>query len=165
MDITWRNIRLICLREVRDQLRDRRTLFMVVVLPLLLYPGMGFGMLSLANLLTEQPRQVVVLGTENLPEPPLIENGHFSTRWFSDAETAAKLYVLTGNPETSAAVPNLTDAEQAEMIEAAHELQKLVQRRNEVAEQIAPWNPELLDELSNLKAAELRSLQEANGLP
>ena len=33
--MTWRNIRLILHREIRDQLRDRRTLFMVVVLPLL----------------------------------------------------------------------------------------------------------------------------------
>ena len=30
----WRIIRLIFRRELRDQLRDRRTLFMIVVLPI-----------------------------------------------------------------------------------------------------------------------------------
>ncbi len=33
-------------REVRDQLRDRRTLFMIFVLPLLLYPILGIGVTS-----------------------------------------------------------------------------------------------------------------------
>ena len=42
--MNWKNVKLIFLREVRDQLRDRRTLFMVAVLPLLLYPAMGVGM-------------------------------------------------------------------------------------------------------------------------
>ena len=30
--MNWRNVRLIFLREVRDQVRDRRTLFMILVL-------------------------------------------------------------------------------------------------------------------------------------
>ena len=34
--LNWRNVSLIFHREVRDQLRDRRTLFMIAVLPLLL---------------------------------------------------------------------------------------------------------------------------------
>ena len=33
--MTWKNVKLILLRELRDQLRDRRTLFMVAVLPLI----------------------------------------------------------------------------------------------------------------------------------
>lgn len=44
----WRIVRLIWLRELRDQLRDRRTLFMIVVLPLLLYPILGFAVLQFA---------------------------------------------------------------------------------------------------------------------
>src|SRR4029077_15360883 len=44
----WSIIRLIWLRELRDQLRDRRTLFMVLVLPLLLYPVLGFAVLKFA---------------------------------------------------------------------------------------------------------------------
>ena len=34
----WSIVRLIWLREMRDQLRDRRTVFMIAVLPVLLYP-------------------------------------------------------------------------------------------------------------------------------
>ncbi len=39
--MNWSNVKLIFLREVRDQLRDRRTLFTIAVLPLLLYPLLG----------------------------------------------------------------------------------------------------------------------------
>ena len=35
--MSWRNIKLIFHREVRDQMRDRRTLFMMIVLPILLF--------------------------------------------------------------------------------------------------------------------------------
>jgi len=34
----WSNVKLIFSREMRDQMRDRRTLFTVAVLPLILYP-------------------------------------------------------------------------------------------------------------------------------
>ena len=37
----WSIIRLIFFRELRDQLRDRRTVFMIAVLPLVLYPVLG----------------------------------------------------------------------------------------------------------------------------
>ena len=36
--MNWSNVILILKREIRDQLRDRRTLFMIFVLPVLLYP-------------------------------------------------------------------------------------------------------------------------------
>ncbi len=65
--MTWKNIKLIFLREVRDQLRDRRTLFMVAVLPLLLYPALGVGMMQMTLTFTEQTRTVVVLGADDLP--------------------------------------------------------------------------------------------------
>ena len=37
----WPVVRLIWFREVRDLLRDRRTLFMMIGLPVLLYPAFG----------------------------------------------------------------------------------------------------------------------------
>ena len=86
MTVQWRNVRLILLRELRDQLRDRRTLFMVAVLPLLLYPALGIGMLQLTMLFTEQPRTVVILGAEHLAQPPLLKDGSFDPRWFKTAE-------------------------------------------------------------------------------
>ena len=48
MRVRWSIIRLIWLRELRDQLRDRRTLFMVAGLPVLLYPILGVAVLKFA---------------------------------------------------------------------------------------------------------------------
>jgi sodium transport system permease protein len=93
--MNWRNVGLIFRREVIDQLRDRRTLFMIAVLPLLLYPALGIGMVQLTVLFSEQPRTVVILGAKALPEPPLIENGHFLPHWFRADAEADKLAVLT----------------------------------------------------------------------
>src|SRR5262245_13589216 len=70
----WSIIRLIWLRELRDQLRDRRTVFMVAILPILIYPVAGFGVLQLAAGLQGQKQTVGVAGLEGLypwqPEPP-----------------------------------------------------------------------------------------------
>ncbi len=90
-----RNVRLIYLREVRDQIRDRRTLFMIVVLPLLLYPGLAIGMVQISFLFKEQPRTIVLIGTENLPaDPPLLNDSHFDPRWFAVRDDADKLHVI-----------------------------------------------------------------------
>ena len=40
----WSIVRVIWMRELRDQLRDRRTIFMIAVLPVLLYPLAGLGL-------------------------------------------------------------------------------------------------------------------------
>ena len=63
----WSIIRLIWARELRDQLRDRRTVFMVVVLPLLLYPILGFGLLQFALGFGRPQSTVGVVGIDNLP--------------------------------------------------------------------------------------------------
>lgn len=71
----WSIIRLIWVRELRDQLRDRRTVFMVAILPVLIYPVAGLGMMQLAASLLGQTTVVGVAGLENLhpwlaaPEP------------------------------------------------------------------------------------------------
>ena len=70
----WSNVALIFRREVRDQVRDRRTLFMIFVLPILLYPILGMGVLKFAATLEEKPRIVVVVGAENLPKVPSLLN-------------------------------------------------------------------------------------------
>ena len=44
--LRWSNLKVIFGREVRDQIRDRRTLFMIFVLPILLYPMLGFGFIK-----------------------------------------------------------------------------------------------------------------------
>jgi sodium transport system permease protein len=60
-------------REVRDQVRDRRTLFMVFALPILLYPVLGIGVVQFTMAFQDKPREVVVVGAEYLPpSPPLL---------------------------------------------------------------------------------------------
>jgi sodium transport system permease protein len=63
----WSIIRLIWHREVRDQLRDRRTVFMMAVLPLLLYPLVGIGLMQFAAGFLKKNSVVGVVGTEYLP--------------------------------------------------------------------------------------------------
>ncbi|WP_435007505.1 ABC transporter permease subunit/CPBP intramembrane protease [Tundrisphaera lichenicola] len=70
----WPNVWTIFRREVRDQLRDRRTLFMVFALPLLLYPLLAIGMLQIAATRSDRSREVVVVGAENLPDMPALLN-------------------------------------------------------------------------------------------
>src|SRR5882757_7730858 len=93
--MNWRNVFLIFQREVLDQLRDRRTLFMVAVLPILLYPMLGIGTIQMTVLFTEQPRTVVILGAADLPPQPLVEGRRFVKRWFQSSSDADKLRVIT----------------------------------------------------------------------
>ncbi|MBX3440798.1 MAG: ABC transporter permease subunit [Planctomyces sp.] len=102
--MNWRNVKLIFLREVRDQLRDRRTLFMVAVLPLILYPVMGIGMLNMTVTFTEQTRTVLVVNAGDLPQPPLIASGRILERHFSSPADSEKIRVLTDAPEDEAAL-------------------------------------------------------------
>ncbi len=70
--MNWTNVRLILQREIRDQLRDRRTLFMIFVLPILLYPLMGMSGLQLMQFIREHPTDVLVLGHEAIPPQPAL---------------------------------------------------------------------------------------------
>lgn len=62
----WSIIRLIWFRELRDQLRDRRTVFMIAVLPLLLYPLGGLAFLQVYATSQTQPAPVGVVGLDAL---------------------------------------------------------------------------------------------------
>jgi sodium transport system permease protein len=64
----WSTVRLIWLRELRDQLRDRRTLFMIVVLPLVLYPLLGFSVAGIVQGLAQQRTMVGVVNPGALPQ-------------------------------------------------------------------------------------------------
>jgi sodium transport system permease protein len=78
----WTNVKLIFFREVRDQMRDRRTLFTVLVLPLLLYPLMGALVFQVQQFLKEHPSKVRLVGTAALPsEPALIANDKLSDQF------------------------------------------------------------------------------------
>ena len=94
------NALLIFVREVRDQLRDKRTLFMLIVLPLLLYPTLGIGMFYATLMFNEAPRNVVVLGADELPSTSLLattDDGRYQIdpKYFGNPADAEKLRVAT----------------------------------------------------------------------
>src|SRR6478735_3157015 len=99
----WPIVRLIAVRELRDQLRDRRTMFLILGLPVLMYPlFVGVGLLFVYALKDKQ-LLVGVVGAESLPAkapdltaafggavggvqasrtfPPLIVEGKFPERY------------------------------------------------------------------------------------
>ncbi len=106
----WSTISVIFRREVRDQLRDRRTLFMIFVLPILLYPILGIGVLQFSAAFEQKPRTVVLVGAEFLPaEPPLLnvkrvefssdKRYEFNSDLFDTRAEAARLVVLVRKAE------------------------------------------------------------------
>jgi sodium transport system permease protein len=135
--IKSRNVGLIFARELRDQLRDRRTMFMLLVLPILLYPAMVIGMLQMQSLFQEEARTIVILGNEDLPESPaLLEGAHFAQRFFKEKPADARLLKLV--LESPAANPNqpgganggdgLSDEERENLLNKARELAELTRR-------------------------------------
>src|SRR5688572_18671502 len=91
----WSIIRLIWLRELRDQLRDRRTILMIVVLPLVLYPLLGVAVVQFALGFAEKASVVGIVGSEHLPA----EVGPFSVAsWIAGAAPATRGAVLPADP-------------------------------------------------------------------
>ena len=81
--MNWLHVKLIFHREVRDQLRDRRTMFTICILPLLLYPLMGMVMMQVAQFHREQHVTIGVVGYENWPTdfPLILESKSEKVRW------------------------------------------------------------------------------------
>src|SRR5713226_3863436 len=73
----WTVVRLIFCRELRDQLRDRRTIFMIVVLPLVLYPVFGMAVVQFAAGFEQKPAVIGIAGGHYLP-PLTPTSGGFS---------------------------------------------------------------------------------------
>jgi sodium transport system permease protein len=79
---------LIYLREMRDQLRDRRTLFTIAVLPIMLYPLVGMLLLQIAQFSRQNPTSVCIVGTENVEgAPPLLKGETFSPTLIDQPES------------------------------------------------------------------------------
>jgi sodium transport system permease protein len=86
-------ILLIYVREMRDQLRDRRTLFTIALLPIMLYPLVGMLLLQIAQFTREHSTTVCLVGTENLVSvPPLLDGEAFAAK-YSDEASNLKLLV------------------------------------------------------------------------
>lgn len=115
--MNWSNVRLIFSREVRDQLRDRRTLFMIFVLPILLYPLLGMSFFQIAQFVREHPTRILVAGAERLPaEPALLVDGQFAGAWFYDSETSRLLDVELADPEQAARIEQDPQAAATEIL-------------------------------------------------
>ncbi len=103
------NVKLVYHREMRDQLRDRRTLFLIAVLPLLLYPLLGMSFFQLSQFMRNNASKVLVLGEEQLSDsdwlPPLLDGEHFAANWFSTPEEQDSLEVVKADSLWPDAVP------------------------------------------------------------
>ena len=137
--MSWKNVKLIFSREVRDQLRDRRTVFLVTILPILLYPALGIFMMQMMLLFTEQPRTVVILGADSLPQQEdlkLLENGRFAPDFFKNPRDADKLHVYT-DAGPSGDLPANAKAEG--VIAKSDEIETLLAREQELSKAKAEW--------------------------
>ena len=94
----WKNVKLIYLREMRDQLRDRRTLFLIAVLPLLLYPLLGTSFFQLSQFLQFHAAKVLIVGEEQLEGmdwlPELVDGDHFAATLFDVPEQQKNLKLV-----------------------------------------------------------------------
>jgi sodium transport system permease protein len=112
--MNWHNVRLIWLRETRDQLRDRRMLFMICVLPILLYPLLGTSFMQLAQFMRQHESTVWVVGAEQLrdsPElPPLIDDDRFAEELFATAHEARLLRVEKHSADDEPEAEVITEA-------------------------------------------------------
>ncbi len=69
--MNWRNIKRLFVRELLGQLRDRRTIFTTVMLPVMIYPVLGLVMMQAVQFMSENSSKLVVVGEfqyEGLPE-------------------------------------------------------------------------------------------------
>jgi len=102
--MTFSNVKLIFAREVCDQLRDRRTLFMIAVLPILLYPLLGTSFFQIAQFMREQPTRILVVGAGSLTESSeLFEDQCFAKHLFADPKLL-KLHFAPDKPKTDRAL-------------------------------------------------------------
>lgn len=102
LSMRWSIVFEIFRREVRDQLRDRRTLFMIFVLPILLYPMLGLGIAQLSVAFQQRPRTVVVLGAGDLPDAPPLLNAQgdgFDESLFDIPQEVRRYQVIPGDSD------------------------------------------------------------------
>lgn len=73
--MNWFNVRKLFIRELLGQLRDRRTIFTTVLLPVMIYPVLGLVMMQVAQFVTENSSKVVFVGQYSFSEfPELIQH-------------------------------------------------------------------------------------------
>src|SRR5262245_61584737 len=78
--MNWSAVRLITWREGIDLLRDRRSVFLLIFLPILLYPGFALIGFYFAVSMLEHVSKVGVVGAEHL-SPPVMSTGMVGAWW------------------------------------------------------------------------------------
>src|SRR5262245_40054091 len=135
----WSVVRLIAVREVRDQLRDRRTLFLILGLPILMYPlFVGIGILFITAL-KEKKLVIGMIETEHQPKspadltplvggaggtaqqlstyPPLVSSdGQFLPRYTADTPDSAPLSAKAIEAQSDKALQALLASRQVDAI-------------------------------------------------
>lgn len=139
--MNWTNVKLIWQREVRDQLRDRRTIFTIAVLPLLLYPLLGMSFLQITQFMKEHPTSVWLIGSDDLPQEPQLLAEHGFQVEFCPPEDNRLLQLTVAAAQT---VPDQPD-----------ELRALAQRQIQdgTYDVIVYFPPGFADGLSQLQTA------------
>jgi len=95
---------------------------MVAVLPLLLYPVLGIAMVNMIVTLSEETRNVVMLGADELPSPQLLDGDRFVADYFDNPEDAAKLRVITDQTPAAGLDPEI-----AEFLDHAREMRPRIE--------------------------------------
>jgi sodium transport system permease protein len=69
--VSWRNIGIVYRKELREALRDRRTLISTILVPILLFPvltvGIGYVVVGLIEEASHQPSRIMILGGSDSP--------------------------------------------------------------------------------------------------
>ncbi len=145
--MSWSNIKLIYFREVRDQLRDRRTLFMIAVLPILLYPLMGMVILQVSQFRQEEPTRIWLIGSAGLPlEPQLLDGDKFSDKFCQGEES--RLLDLTIDPALPTGLAKHDPREVAHDSIADRDYDAVVYFPPNFAEELAKYRLKLLEQPS-----------------
>ena len=117
--MSWRIVRLIYAREILDQFRDRRTVFMIAVLPLLLYPLLGMTVFQLSQFMRKHEARVIIVGAAQLEKfpnlPPLFEAGHFAPDTLGDPAWGERITLEFTPPQSGNQIRDATTKRPAEM--------------------------------------------------
>jgi sodium transport system permease protein len=69
--VSWRNTGIVYRKELREALRDRRTLISTILVPILLFPaltvGIGYVVVELIEEASHQPSKIMILGASDSP--------------------------------------------------------------------------------------------------
>ena len=157
-NMKWSNVKLIFAREVRDQLRDRRTLFTIAVLPVFLYPLLGMIIFQVAQFTRQYPVRVWILGVDQLSDAPkLIDGERFASDLF-DFPDELDLLEISLDDQASGGERALRSPEEVErtvrdgVYDAAVVFpptfaDQLTRFREKLAEAQDPEHVELIDEI------------------